>query len=134
MIMEIYKSFRALPGWVQIWVMFLLMPINMASIFFINEPMGLWIAVLAIGAMMLNMPLMLYDRGFSKLMALPHIIPWTLLVAILVFRRPEASGTYDIYLWVLLVAELISLGFDYPDAISWINGKRDVSGRTRTAA
>ena len=134
MIMEIYKSFRALPGWVQIWVMFLLMPINMASIFFINEPMGLWIAVLAIGAMMLNMPVMLYDRGFSKLMALPHIIPWTLLVAILVFRRPEASGTYDIYLWVLLVAELISLGFDYPDAISWINGKRDVSGRARTAA
>ena len=113
MIMEIYKSFRALPGWVQIWVMFLLMPINMASIFFINEPMGLWIAVLAIGAMMLNMPVMLYDRGFSKLMALPHIIPWTLLVAILVFRRPEASGTYDIYLWVLLVAELISLGFDF---------------------
>lgn len=134
MIMEIYKSFRALPGWVQIWVMFLLMPINMASIFFINEPMGLWIAVLAIGAMMLNMPVMLCDRGFSKLMALPHIIPWTLLVAILVFRRPEASGTYDIYLWVLLVAELISLGFDYPDAISWINGKRDVSGRARTAA
>ncbi|MEE9374754.1 MAG: hypothetical protein V3V04_00295, partial [Rhizobiaceae bacterium] len=103
-LMDCWKSFRALPAWVQIWVMFLLMPINMASILFISEPKGLLIAFLANIAMMLNLPVMLYDRGFSKLMAVPHLIPWTILVAILIFYRPEASGMYDTYLTVLLGA------------------------------
>ncbi len=129
-LMDCWKSFRALPAWVQIWVMFLLMPINMASILFISEPKGLLIAFLANIAMMLNLPVMLYDRGFSKLMAVPHLIPWTILVAILIFYRPEASGMYDTYLTVLLGANIISLLFDYPDAWTWLNGNRSVAGRT----
>lgn len=126
-LIDIWASFRAMPGWVQIWVMFLLVPINMASLFFLGEPMGLWIAFLANIAMMLNMPVMLYDRGFSKLMALPHLIPWTILVGILVFARPDASGVYDIYLWILLGANTISLLFDYPDAVKWLRGDRAIA-------
>ncbi len=129
MMMDIWRSFRALPGWVQVWVTFILMPINMISGMFLDQPMGVWIAVLAVGAMMLNMPVMLMDRGFSKQMALPHLIPWTLLVALLLFARPEATGHYATYLWVLLVADVISLGFDYPDAIRWLRGDRQVAGR-----
>ena len=87
-----------MPVWVQIWVMFLLVPINMAAIFFIDQPSGVWIAVLAIGAMMLNMPVMLYDRGFSKMMALPHLIPWTILVLWIAFPRTVGSAAYGIYL------------------------------------
>ncbi len=128
-VVDIYNSYRALPGWVQIWVMFSLMPINMASLFFINQPMGLWIAFLANIAMMLNLPVMLYDRGFSKAMALPHLIPWSILVGILLFARPEVSGTYDTYLWVLLGANIVSLLFDFPDARKWIHGDRAVAGR-----
>ena len=134
MIMEIWKSYRALPGWVQIWVAFILAPINMASLFFINEPMGLWVAFLANIAMMLNLPVMLYDRGFSKLMAIPHLIPWTILVVWIFIARPTGSTNYDLYLSVLLVINLISLAFDYPDALKWWKGDRLPSGKTAISA
>ena len=128
LLMDIWTSFRSLPGWVQIWVAFILAPINMASLFFINEPQGILVAFLANIAMMLNMPVMLYDRGFSKLMALPHLIPWTILVALLIFARPAATGMYDTYLWVLLGTNIISLLFDFPDAIKWWRGDRAPAG------
>ena len=126
---DIWNSFRALPAWVQIWVAFILMPINMASLFFINEPSGLWIAFLANIGMMLNMPVMFKDRGFSKMMALPHLIPWTILVIWLAFFRPIGGENYNTYLLVLLVVDVISLGFDYPDAIKWLKGDRVAAGR-----
>ncbi|MCF6303954.1 MAG: hypothetical protein L3J33_01100 [Rhodobacteraceae bacterium] len=124
MLRTIYFSYRAMPVWVQIWVFFVLAPVNMAAIFFINEPMGIWIAVLAIGAMLPNLPVIIYDRGFSKLMAFPHLLPWTLLVLWLVFARPEGSAAFGVFLWVLLIIDAISLAFDYPDAIKYLRGDR----------
>lgn len=129
-LVDCWQSFRALPAWVQIWVFFILMPINMASLLFINEPGGILIAFLANIAMMGNLPVMLYDRGFSKMMALPHLIPWSILVGILIFARPEATGMYDTYLYVLLGTNIISLLFDFPDAAKWLHGDRKVSGRS----
>lgn len=128
MIKQIWTSFRYLPVWVQIWVAFVLMPINMASMFFYQEPGGLLIAFLANIGMLLNMPVMILDRGFSKAMALPHLIPWTILIVILLTNRPEAVSNYDIYLTVLLVTNMISLAFDYPDALKWIRGDRKPAG------
>lgn len=126
---EIWHSFRATPGWVQFWMLLLLMPINMASLFFLNEPMGMLIAFLANIGMLLNIPVMLYDRGVSKLMSIPHIIPWTALVVLIIFYRPDATGKYDIFLWVLLVTNLISLAFDYVDSLKWIKGSRAIASR-----
>jgi len=126
---EIWNSFRATPGWVQIWMVFILMPINMASVFFINEPMGLLIAFLANIAMLMNIPVMFYDRGVSKLMSTPHLIPWTILVILLIFFRPEATGLYNIFLWALLIINLISLAFDYVDALKWFKGDRAIASR-----
>ena len=127
MLTDIWNSFRAMPAWVQIWVALLLVPINMAAVFFIDQPSGVWIAILAIGAMMLNMPVMLYDQGFSKLMAFPHLIPWTILVLWIAFARPVGSATYDSYLWILLITNIISLAFDFPDALKWWKGDRDAA-------
>jgi hypothetical protein len=101
----------------------------MASLLFVNLPAGIWIALLANVAMMLNLPVMLYDRGFSKLMAFPHLLPWTVLVVWLMFARPQADGLYDIYLWILLVVDIISLIFDYPDAYKWWRGERSPAGK-----
>lgn len=129
LLMDIWRSFRALPTWVQMWVMLILAPANMASAVFWNEPLGVWITILTYAAMMLNMPIMVKDRGFSKLMALPHLIPWTILVAIILFARPEATGAYDIYLWIILAVNTISLLFDYPDAVMWWRGDRAVARR-----
>ncbi len=129
MIRDIWSSFRALPAWVQIWVAFVLAPVNMATLLFINQPGGLLVAGLANLAMMLNMPVMLKERGFSKLMGLPHLIPWTILVYILAFNRPPADGLYDSFLTLLLVTNTVSLLFDYPDTLRWFRGDRAVAGR-----
>ncbi|KKN91634.1 hypothetical protein LCGC14_0217430 [marine sediment metagenome] len=126
---DIWQSYRSLPGWVQIWVGVWLAPINMVSLFFLSEPRGLWIALLANIAMLLNLPVILHDRGFSKLMALPHLLPWTLLVLLLILARPQAVGVYDAYLWVLLATNVVSLVFDYPDAIKWLKGDRKAARR-----
>lgn len=126
---DLWQSFRALSGWVQIWVLIILVPVNMASLFFLNEPLGYWIAVLAYIGMILNLPVMLWFRGFSKAMALPHLVPWTVLVIIIAFFRPQATGAYDIYLWVLLATNVISLAFDYTDAFHWLKGDRHVAGQ-----
>jgi len=126
-IVEIWNSFRATPGWVQFWMVFLLMPINMASLFFLNEPMCILIAFLANIGMLMNIPVMLYDRGISKLMSIPHLLPWTVLVLLIMFHRPEATGFYNNFLWALLTVNLISLAFDYVDSYKWIKGDRAIA-------
>ena len=124
---DIWTSFRALPLWVQVWVMVILFPINVASLFFLNEPSGGLIAFLAIIAMLPNLPILVYLRGFSKMLALPHVIPWAILVIIILVARPVGSSTYNSYLWVLLIINIISLLFDIPDSIKWLKGDRAVA-------
>jgi len=126
---EIWNSFRVTPGWVQAWVVFLLMPINTVSLFFINEHKGMLIAFFANIGMLLNIPVMFYDRGVSKLMSIPHLLPWTVLVLLIIFHRPEATGLYNTFLWALLVINLISLAFDYVDALKWLKGDRAIASR-----
>ncbi len=127
LVSDIWQNFRSLPVWVQIWVFGVLVPVNAASIFFVAEPSGLWIAVLAVGAMLINVPVMIIERGFPKVMALSHLPLWTPLVIWLIVARPEGSSAYQTYLWILLVVDLVSLGFDYPDAWRWWKGERDVT-------
>lgn len=126
---DILSSYRAMPLWVQLWVAVILVPVNMLSLAFITEPLGLWVALLANIAVLANLPVMLRDRGFSRAMALLHLIPWTILVALLIFARPEAGGLYATYLTVLLVTDAVSLLFDYPDAVKYLRGDRRVAGR-----
>jgi len=127
LVSDLWQNYRALPLWVQIWVFGVLVPVNAASIFFIGQPGGLWIAFLAITPMLINVPVMIVERGFSKTMALSHLPLWTPLVIWLIVARPEGSAAYQSYLWVLLVVDVISLGFDYPDAWRWWKGERGVT-------
>lgn len=126
--LDIWRSYRSLPLWVQIWVFGILVPVNSAAIFFIFQPSGMWVAILAIGAMLPNIPIMLYERGLSKMMAFPHLVPWSILVLWLFIAMPQGSAAYTIYLWFLLVVNAISLGFDIPDALKWRKGDRRVAG------
>lgn len=128
-LVEIWNSFRALPLWVQLWVGLVLVPVNAASLLFVFEPFGLWIAFLANVAMLANLPVLVYSRGFSNLMAFPHLVPWTILVLWLIFAPPQASGLYEYYLWLLLAVDLVSLAFDYTDTAKWLRGEREVVGK-----
>lgn len=130
MIGDIWRSWWALPAWVQVWVALILVPVNVAALWFLSEPGGGLIALLAVGAMVLNGPIMLWDRGFSKLMALPHVLVWTPLVVLVaaMLWRGEADGAFRTYLVILLVTDLVSLGFDIPDLRAWWRGDRAVAG------
>jgi len=129
MILEIWRSFRALPTWVQVWVALILVPVNVASLWFLGETNALMIAVLAIGAMALNGVIMMYERGFSRAMALPHVVIWVPLVVWLLsmLLGGEVGGGFAGYLWMLLVIDTISLGFDFRDARDWFRGSRGVT-------
>lgn len=126
-VVDIYSSFRALPGWVQIWVVGILMPINTVSLFFLGQPWGVLVAILAIGGMLPNLPIMLRERGLSKAMSLPHLLPWTVLVLLIVFVQPQGDPLYRSYLMALAAINTVSLGFDYVDAYKWWKGERDIA-------
>lgn len=130
MIKDIWMSFRYLPLWVQIWVLYILVPANMASLAIINEPYGLLIAGLAIGGMVPNVAIIFAERGFSKAMALPHVLIWTplvVIVAIWLSRGGPDSNLMPQYLPLLLAVNTVSLCFDYKDAWDWLHGAREVA-------
>ena len=105
----------------------ILAPLNTASLAFIGQPSGGWIAALSLGGMALGWIALLYSRGFSKLVSAGHVFTWTPLVSLLIFARRDASGTHGICLLVLLAIDLISLAFDDNGARLWLRGDRGVS-------
>jgi len=130
MIIDIWHSFRRLPGWVQIWVALILVPVNLAPLLFLGAPYAVWVAVLSVGGMMPNLPIMLDERGLSKRMALPHLLIWVPLLVLLGWVLANVDGVtggYRTLLLLLLVVDLISLGFDFPDALKWWRGDREIA-------
>lgn len=128
MISEVFHSYRRLPLWVQVWVSFILVPVNAASLAFLSEPWGLWIAALAVGAMLLNGVIMLVERGFSKLMALPHVLIWIpMLGLVLWLLAQDIAPACRIYLLILLAVDLVSLIFDLIDTRKWLSGDRKIA-------
>ncbi len=131
MVIDIWRSFRALPLWVQIWVAGILVPVNLASVLFWPSPYGLLVTLLAIGGMIPNLLIMVWERGLSKMMALPHLLIWIPLVMFLTFilATNQISGDFRTYVIVLLVVDLMALVFDIPDMIKWTRGDRAVAGK-----
>ena len=128
MIQQIWQSYRRLPLWVQLWVALILVPVNAASLFFVTQPAGAWLALMAVGAMLCNGVLMLVERGFSKVMALPHVLIWTpMLGLILWLLNQDIAESYRSYLIVLLAVDVISLTLDFIDTRKWLSGDRKIA-------
>lgn len=122
MLKDIWISFRKLPTWVQIWVSVILVPVNLVPLAFLDQPYGALIAGLAVLGMALNLPIMIAERSMSRAMALPHLLCWTPMVFIVAYvlnTHTDLLPIYAQFLLVLLVVDLISLGFDLRDAILW---------------
>ncbi|MDO6456307.1 hypothetical protein Q4494_04390 [Celeribacter halophilus] len=117
---SIWASFLALPTWVKLWVFLILTPVNLASALFLDQPWGMLIAALSYGGMAISGAVVLLHRGFSKLVSGGHVLPWTPLVLILLFVRPDGTDAFDSYLIILLVTNLVSLVFDYKDLLEWM--------------
>ena len=123
---DIWRSFRSLPLWVQIWVGIILVPVNMATIVLITEPCCWLIPVLAIGGMTPNLFLMFYERGFSKAMALSHLVLWIPLLVILAYEI-KTNSIFANYLMILFTIDAISIVFDLKDSRDWLKGDRNVA-------
>ena len=117
------QSYNSLPTWVKIWMNFILGPINLASLAFLNQPSGALIAALAIGGMVLTVAIVIASAGFSKLAAAGHLLPWIPLVFMLAFARPEGGELYQIFLTLLLTVNVISLVFDLNDLRQWFSSR-----------
>ena len=127
MIRDIWMSFRNLPLWVQIWMVFVLIPVNLAPLAFVDQPQGALIAALSVTGMALNIPIIRAARGMTKAMALPHLICWVPLVAIIIMLLTDGtalSPEYTRFLLLLLVVDLISLAFDLNDSIVWLRERQ----------
>lgn len=127
---DIWNSFRRIPGWVQIWVALILVPANLLPLLFLDQPLVGWVAALSVGGVLPNMAIMLGERGLSKRMALPHVVIWPPLVALigwLLLAGPVLSPGYQRMLMLVLLVDLISLAFDFVDANKWRKGDRDIA-------
>ncbi len=126
MIADIYFSFRRLPVWVQFWIALILVPVNIAPLAFWTAPNGPVIASLAIAGLAPNLVILLVARGFTKLMALSHLIFWSPLVALLAYGLATGAitGPFAGLAAVLLIVDVISIGFDLVDFRAWLQGDR----------
>ena len=120
---RIRQSFFELPTWVQIWMMFILGPVNLAPLAFLNQPAGVLIAALAVGGMILTVAIVIAVGRFSKLAGAGHVLLWTPLILMLIFARPDGATVYQAFLKALLVIDVISLGFDFNDVRIWLKSR-----------
>lgn len=133
-IMASWASFRSLPGWVQVWVGCILVPVNAVSFSLLDTETGRAVAVAALLVVTSNVPIMLWARGMTKLMAVPHLFIWGPLQLLLISTLRQVSGTEallspePIYAMVVLMVNGISLAFDALDSWRWLKGARDVPG------
>lgn len=120
---RIWQSFFELPTWVQIWMMLILGPVNLATLAFLNQPSGVLIATLALSGMIITVSIVIVAGGFSKLAAAGHILPWIPLVLMLIFAKPSGTAVYQTFLTALLIINLISLAFDFNDLRIWLKSR-----------
>ena len=130
LIVDIKDSFLRLPTSVAVWTAAILMPVNMVALFFLGQPFGWLAALLAVGALMANVPIMVRARGLSTAMGAPHVLAWVPLLVLIAFlllgRNDELSTAFVIYLVVLFVTNAVSLYFDIPDTQRLLKGQETV--------
>jgi hypothetical protein len=124
-------SFQALPAWVRAWVAGVLVPVNVLPFFFLGTPTGQVAAWAAVFVAATNVPIMLQQRGMSRLMSVPHLVAWFPLVAWLALRlagTDPLSPAEAALAWALVIVNSLSLVFDVIDSWRWLAGERDIPG------
>ena len=130
LIRDIWASYRRLPLWVQIWVGFILIPVNLLPVFWWNASFGFWVFLLSAGGMAPNLVVMAVERGFSRTMAWPHVILWPPLIVLIIYllsANVALPASYVLVLKLVLVVDIISLVFDIPDVRKWWTGERSIA-------
>lgn len=128
LIIDIKDSFFRLPPAVAVWTALILVPVNVAALFFLGQPFGWLVALLAVGALLANLPIMMRARGMTTAMGAPHVVAWVpllvLIALLLLLDRGDLSTAFVVYLVILLIADAVSLYFDIPDTLKLMKGEQ----------
>lgn len=131
---KIWRSYRSLPRWVQAWVGFVLIPVNVLPFFLLDTWSGRAGATAALLVVATNVPIMWFAGGMSRAMSLPHLLAWIPLEIALAVRISGAAGslppsTAEMALAIVLLSiNGVSLAFDALDSWRWLRGQRDIPG------
>lgn len=131
---DIWRSWRSLPLWVQIWVAGILVPVNVLPFFLLDTRVGMAGALASLFVVATNGPLMWIYRGMNKVLSIPHLVAWGPLAIYLLMLLADSgfraeAGTLELGLAVLLlVINGISLAFDVMDSAKWAAGDRATPG------
>ena len=126
----IWKSYRSLPLWVQVWVGLILVPVNAAAFFMLPLPAAQYTAVAAVVVIVTNGPLLVYYAGMNRSLSIPHLIAWIPLEVALLMRLLEGDPglVEQVYAVLVLLVNAISLVFDALDSWRWLRGERETPG------
>lgn len=136
---DILGSFFGLPPAVYVWVSFLLL-VNTASVYFAvapdgGHPIGFWTALAMAGVALANGSLLVFYRGCSRSLAIPHLVFWVPLEVWLLYVYSVGEVKFDdepevfIYGILVLLVNGISIAFDINDSRRFLAGEREVLGK-----
>lgn len=131
LVLRILRSNFSLPLWVILWIYLFLVPANLSGLLLLNYESGFWVAVLGAGAIAINVVILFLNGGFSKVLAISHLLLWIPLQIILFYRYflvPNLSSFEQNYILIILAINGISIAFDIYDTKEWVKGNRDVVG------
>ena len=131
LVLRILRSNFSLPFWVILWIYLFLVPANLSGLFLLNYESGFWVAVLGAGAIAINVVILFLNGGFSKVLAISHLLLWIPLQIILFYRYflvPDLSSFEQNYILIILFINGISIALDIYDTKEWVKGNRDVAG------
>ncbi len=117
------------PDWVRLWVGWLnIAVIGAVAICLLRR--RTWPeagAILAANALMVPSMLWLYGQvGFVRLLGLPHLVFWTPMLAVVLWRlrRAPPPGPQRHVLWLFAATIAVSLAFDATDVARYLLGER----------
>jgi len=127
--LESCRSFMRLPLWVRLWIAFGLGTVNAAAFFLTHFPIGYWAAWSTAFVLAVNGPAIIFQRGWGKVLALPHLVAWVPLLAFVAWRlsHHEVAQIELAYGVALLVVNGISVLLDISDTWRWFRGERAVA-------
>lgn len=109
---KLFTDMLKQPLAIIIWVG-ILMGVNLAAFAFLEHKISIWIV--AIFMIQAGFMMALYAKfGYSKIVGASHVL-WIPLVAYLIMTVGNYSGTFQTYLWVLIVINGISIVLDMND-------------------
>lgn len=123
------QSFMRLPLWVRLWILIGLGGVNAAALALTHWPTGFWASWALVAIVAVNLPMVLIQQGYGRILALPHLVVWIPL-CIYAFMRllaDDATAGEQSYAALLLAVNGLSVAFDLRDSWHWLRGDRAVA-------